>query len=254
MTTTPPGSKHFESAATGGAAPEGEYRAVSSAAVLTLLASPVAAVSLVGPQWWWVGAAVAAANVWTLARIVRSDGELIGRKASIVGTAIGFFCLGAGCSTTVVRQTWLGPEAATWADEWFKLMAAGRPELAYQYHLSPLERQPFDDRLWEYYRTRPVLSTGLKKFVQQQPARALLALGKQAEVRFCGTERYLRGELADHRRGDLFVRVYAVSFPRDGAKQTFLMRVFVARVLLDPQLGQSAWQVLGVASGLSEHI
>lgn len=231
---------------------EAPYRAVSALAVVALLASPVALVALVDPRMWWLPAACAGGAIWALDRVRRSGGELLGRKAALAALAVSIFSLAAAVSMTTFREFRITREADQWAQRWFDLMRRNSPAEAYQLQVDPRSRQEFSAGLWDFYRTRPVQARALRTFVTRQPMRALLELGERAEIRLCGTERYLHGELPDERRGDLVVRVYAVSYGEGSQRQTFLMRLLLARVILDAQTGEAGWQILGSIPGISK--
>lgn len=228
------------------------YRAVSAWAVVALLSSPVAFVALVDPRAWWLPAVCAGLAIWALDRVRRGAGELLGRKAALTALGLSIFSLAAAVSMTTLREFRVTREADQWAQRWFDLMRRNAPAEAYQLHVEPRSRQEFSAGLWDFYRTRPIQAKSLRSFVAGQPMRALLELGERAEIRPCGTERYVHGELPDERRGDLVVRVYAISYGEGSERQTFLMRLLLARVLLDPQTGESGWQILGAIPGIAD--
>ena len=118
-------------------------------------------------------------------------------------------------------------------------------EMAAQLQLKPRLRKLPGDDVWAYYRDNPTGPEVMRKFVDDRVVRNLLALGKQAQVRYYDTE-VVRA--TTHRA--TIVQVYAVTFERDGQPTTFLVRFMMQKPLRGNPAGQG-WWIVGTSTSPS---
>jgi len=219
-----------------------EYRTVSGAAVGGLVLGLLSPAALVDPVAWCIPIAGLAVSGYALVRIRQNPTALTGRKAALWGLCLAL-CFAAAAADRCYYRFRLRQEARQFAAMWFELLAAGRPERAFQLTVDEKNRQPLDDRLWEYYRNNPVERTKLDHYVapakqgdKPQPVRTLLALGPSATVR------YLSAPLQDYDAGlDVVNLRYAVTFDDAGAKKTFVLIVQLMRRKGDD--GHAFWRI-----------
>ena len=219
------------------------YRAVSGAAVASVILGLLSSLALVDPLLWVVpvvGVAVGALALW---RIARRQPALIGRRAALAGLLLSML-LGAAAVSDWYGYRWLvRREAVRFADLWFEQLADDQPQRAYQLTLGPRARQPWDDKLWESYRQNPRWRSDLEYFASQPLWRTLLALGHRANARY-----YQSAGQAKTDWGDSVSLIYAVTYDEDGGKKTFFVRLELERLQLD--LGGANFRLARATGGV----
>ena len=116
----------------------------------------------------------------------RANSFLTGRRLALAGLWLSVVFAAAGPSDWLVHRRLLRNEARQFAAVWFHDLQQGQPQKAYQLTLPPAQRQPRNDKLWDFYRNSPRWRKELELYVQTPLQRTLLALGPKATVRYYG--------------------------------------------------------------------
>ena len=209
----------------------------AAASVLIGIASPAAFLHY---GFLFVPALGAFFGVWALRRIGKDATGLSGRKTAWLGTSISLIFLVAAPTDTAAYHRVLAGEARQFSKLWLQFLTQGEPQKAYQLTLPPQDRQPFDARLWDYYRNNLQQRQHLETYTEQPAVRALLALGAKVQVRF-----YQTANVAQEINGDFVEQWYAVTYEEEGEKRSFFVRVSVERVRLAS--GGADWRILQAA-------
>ena len=160
------------------------YRALPGQAVLSLILGLVAPLALVDPTLWTVPLLGVIFSRWALRRIRQNAPAMAGRSLALTGLALSLLFLAAGPTYWYAYREFLRNEARQFCALWFKYVAQDEPQKAFQLMVAPQDRQPLDDRLWDFYRRTPSSRKLLEGNVQTPVLRTLLALGPGAHVRF----------------------------------------------------------------------
>lgn len=230
---------------------QGQYQAVSVHAVLGLLGGLAGGLAFTGLLGWLVAWAGLLLSGVALRRIARNAPHLTGRKAALTGLALSTLFVVAAPAEWIVYQRLVGAEAAQFARYWFDFLRDNQPQKAFQLTLHPLQRQPLDASLWDFYRQGPRWHHDLEDYVAQPTVRTLLALGPRAQVRLHEIEGQERQR--DH---DLVYPIFAVTYAEAGSKKTFFVRLTLERLRLtgrDRQkrpLALADWRVHLVEGGV----
>jgi hypothetical protein len=223
-----------------------EYRRLSGAAVGALALGLLSPVALVDRVAWCVPVAGILVGGYAIWQIWRNAPTLSGRKMAIWGLWLSFCFAAAAPADWLFCRYLIRQEAKQYAGLWFDLLASGRPESAYQLSASLKDRQPLDDRLWEYYRNNPAEWRKLDSYVapakegeEPRPIRTLLALGKSATARYLDTLQQF-----DDAGAEVLHLRYAVTFDDAGMKKTFFLVVQLVR--LSSEDGRAVWRINGV--------
>jgi hypothetical protein len=226
-----------------------QYRPLCGWAVAAAVLGGLSVVALVDPLGWILPAAGVAAGLAALGRIARNAEELSGRTLAWAGLGLSLFFAAATPAEWLTYRGLLRGEARQFAAGWFALLRDDQPQMAHQLTLPPDERQPLDGPLWKIYREVPELRQMLVGYVEDRLVRTLLALGRQADVRFYSIEDQER--LSDR---DLLAAVYAVSYQERGQKKTFFLRLHLARLRRSRGknwlTGHANWQLVRVEGGI----
>ena len=225
-------------------AEQNEYHALSGLAVVSLIIGILSIVSLVDPRASLVSAVGILVSCVALWRIARRSPELVGRKLAVFGLLLSLLFGSMAIGHCIAIRWVLARQSEQVCLEWFDLMQARRPELAYQLAIRPDLRAPADSDVWDYYCSNLDRHVVLGKFVDQPLSRTLLALGKKATVRFLGTEKITRLDDGDH-----IIQLYGVTFDQDGRKTTFLVRLAMLR-RYDKIMEKVVWQIVGMEGGV----
>jgi hypothetical protein len=140
------------------------YRTVSALAVLALVLGLLSAVAFAHPLLWALPAAAVGVAIAALRHIGQHPGEVIGRKAALLGmaTAVLFGC--AATSYSFAREIWLVNRSRQVADHFFSLLAAGKTHGAHQMTLMPMSRLPTESDLAAGYANNPESAKEFEKF------------------------------------------------------------------------------------------
>jgi hypothetical protein len=203
---------------------------------------------LVDSVLWFIPAAGILASAYALLKIRRNAGELTGRKAALWGLWLSLCFAAAAPADLFYYRHRVCEEANQFAMLWFELLADGRPERAFQLTTVPKDRQPLDDRLWDFYNSNVMARAALDGFVapakEGNPptaVRTLLALGKSAKVTCMGPV-----AMGSDQGVDIVFLRYAVTFDDAGAKKTFFLVLQLMR--LKTEDGRAFWRINGPPS------
>ncbi len=203
-----------------------EYRAVSGLAIGGLLLGLLSAVAFFHPSLCLIALVALAVNALALRKIAANPSVLTGRKAALVGMTLAVACATLGSSHWYASRWFIRREAQRFGAIWFEALARNEPHVAQQYGWTPDERWPFDEGLIKRYTDDPEKLEQLQGFTEAPDVRALLALGRDAEVRFYNTEGQSR------RNGeDTVAQVYAVTYSDAGVRKTFFVALSLTRWL-----------------------
>lgn len=224
------------------------YRGLCGAAAAGLILGVLSPAALVDSVLWFIPAAGILASAYALVKIRRNPAELTGRKAALWGLWLSLCFAAAAPADLFYYRYRICDEANRFAMLWFELLADGRPERAFQLNAVPKDRQPFDDRLWDYYNNNVMQRAALDAFVaparednRPTSVRTLLALGQSATVAYMGAV-----AIGSDQGADIVFLRYAVTFDDAGAKKTFFLNMQLMR--LKTEDGRAFWRILGPPS------
>ncbi|MBN1394520.1 MAG: hypothetical protein JW959_05820 [Pirellulales bacterium] len=219
------------------------YRAVPGQAVAGLIFGLLSPLALLDPLFWIVPALGAFFSCWAVRRIKGDAASLAGRGLATAGLAVSLLFAAAAPTEWLVYRGWMRGEARQCAELWFRCIRDEAPHKAHQLAVPPRQRQPFDDRLWDFYRNNPRSREALKGYTSNPAVRALLALGPRANTRFYDTTEQVRADDLD-----LVEQLYAVTYDEEGERKSFFVSVRVARPKTPGE--KTGWFVLGVEGGM----
>lgn len=223
--------------------PVGDYRAMSVLAILALAVGAVAPVALIGPGFWVVPAIALLLSLAAFWRIRRYAPHLVGKSAAWVGlTAAVVFGIGGPARWISYRWT-IEREGRAVARQWFEFLRDNDPPRAFQLTLPPQDRRRLGKDPWDFYRRDPDEWRKIHTWLTRPLVRTLLALGRNAKVRFCRTN--------DHRtsrEADSLELIYAITYGQGSQRRTFFAQVFMLRNV-NSQTGKASWQLLYARGG-----
>lgn len=222
-----------------------EYRSVSVAAIVGLILGLFAWLAWIGPLLWVLPVVGAAVSAWALRSIAASDGALIGRGAALSGLALSLMFGSAAAAAMWSEGWWLQREARPAAEHWFELLRDDQPHRAHQLTVAPRERQLPGADLWEFYRNAEDARSGLKMFVANPLVHALLAQGRDAEVRFYAAQGAAVYEGKQHVK-----LLYAVTYPQGDQRESFFASVVLERSILTDS-GEARWRIASYDGGVN---
>jgi len=221
-----------------------EYRTLSGMAVTGLVFGVLSVLGALTPWLWflaWIGVVLSALG---LRRIAQRAPALTGRWAAVAGLVLSVFLASAAPAEWYTYREMLRGQARQFAGQWFQCLRGDEPQKAYQLTRHPAYRKPLDGRLWSYYGEGTELRDELQNYVARPEVRALLALGKKAQVRYYDTQRQWR-----ENQSDMAYQVYAVTYEERGRKKTFFMGLVLARHEL-VNTRKAEWQVSSSEGGI----
>lgn len=207
------------------------YRAVSLLALFGLLLGLMSPLAIVRPLLIVVPVAAVCVSGLAIARIRKSDGRLVGRGAASLGLCLGIFFAALGPAHDATRQRLIFRQARPIAEQFFATLASGEPHKAMQLTKMSASRQPFDDRLWDYFREDDEARKELRQFVDHPLIRTLLSLGDRAKVRFYDNERLQRSSARSERASLLYAVTYNRGGQTTGKKTSFFVVITLQRVV-----------------------
>ncbi len=221
-----------------------EYRSVSVSAVISSLLAALSPAALLHPVLWMIPTVAFLLGAAAWVRIKRRPG-LIGRTAALIGCLVGGFVLATAVADHTIYQHLLSVESGKFGMQWFAYLADRAPQKAYALTLPPKHRPGLirDEVVWEFYRTGPQWRRELDAYVKDRLVRTLLAMGRDARVRYLGCEGF--GPSGDHLAA---YPLFAVSFGDGDRKTTFFVRMTIEKQMFGPQVG--AWRVLRAEGGV----
>jgi hypothetical protein len=141
------------------------YRTVSAGAVLALVLGLFSAVAFAHPLLLALPLVAIGLAIAALVRIAQRPGELIGRKAALIGLAAAVLFGCAAISYSFAREAWLVSRSRQAAEHFFSLLAAGKTHAAHQMTLMPRSRLPTDSDHAAAYANNPEGAEQFDKFV-----------------------------------------------------------------------------------------
>jgi len=206
------------------------YRAFSGLALAALVCGLLAALALVDPLLWALPVAGAALGWMALRRIKKQWPALSGRSLAWLGLVLSLVFLVAAPTQWLVYRWQVRAEAREFADMYFKYLAKGEPQKAFQLALAPQQRLPLRDdaQIWGFFRNNQKMRQGLENFVGWPVVKTLLAKRHEAIVRFYET---IDQEGVEGDR-DMVKQRYAVTYEEGGEKKTFFIDVRMMRQVL----------------------
>jgi hypothetical protein len=233
----------LEDVSDGDDSPLNEYRPVSRVAVVALALGLASAVAFLHPVLFIVPVVAVVTSLLALRQTSDPGNGLVGRGLGQVGLAMAIVLGGSGATFYFARLYFVAREAHAVSDQWFELLARGKPHMAHQLTVEPARRLPLNNRLWDFYRNNESLQASLRTFVEEPATRALLWLGPDATVRLLRTE-----SLSSKRRNQTVTQIYSVTFPDDDKKgrKSFFVRVTLKRET-DRDSGITGWRVISTS-------
>lgn len=218
------------------------YRVLSGTAVAALVFGVLSILAVLDPLAWTIPVVAVVLAAAALLSIARREGELIGRRAALIGLALALAFGGYAVSHWITGRMLLQRQARQFGMAWFEFLREGQPQKALQLTVHPNQRQPLNQSLWRYYGKDWTRRDELTTYVSRPLVRTLLELGELAEVRF-----YENEEVTGDRYRDVVKQVYAVTYEESGNEKTFFVRLRLERLHLDE--GQAAAWRLGFSEG-----
>ena len=217
----------------------GEYQAISTLAVASLLVGAASATALVGVPLWIVPLVGILLSCLALRRIDRSAGTLTGRPLALAGLGLAV-CFGtAALADHFNSQHLVARKAQQVATQWFQALARNEPQVAHQWTISPAHRARLSDyeRLKSHYDNDEKYRDALARFVGQKLIASLLRLGTRADVE---PESITINRIDDHLS---FVSlVYRVTSDEAGKPARFLIELTLEQRVI-PGRQQPGWSV-----------
>ncbi len=223
-----------------------QYRETCGLAVVGLILGLLSIAALVDPLAWLLPVAGLVVSWLALRKVTQAAPVLAGRKAALLGLIFSILFGAAGVADYVTYRNLVRRQGQRFAKEWFDLLAARRPQEAYQLAMSPADRHPLDEQLWQFYRDAPRNHRELLNFVEQRLVRTLIALGPNALVSYYGTD----GQTSGGERDTVYQR-FAVTFDDAGQRKTFFVGLTLYRHHLED--GQTVWQVADTQTDFDEN-
>jgi hypothetical protein len=224
-----------------------EYQPLSGMAVISTILGGLSPLVLIDPLAVLLPIAGIALGLAALLRIARNAPALTGRRLAMAGVGLSLLFLVAAPAEWLTYRWQIRREALQLGNAWFAMLRDDQPQMALQLTLDPRERHPLGAALAKRYRETPELRDALAAYVQKPVVRALLALGRRADVHFDSIADESR--LSDRDAIDL---VYAVSYDEGGQKKAFCVVLHLTRLRLRTAQskggwlsGRAVWQVTG---------
>jgi len=219
------------------------YRMLSGRAVVCLVFGLLSPLAMVDPMLWPIPCVGVMFGWMALRQIRKNAPEMAGRNVALAGLAVSILFLAAAPAHWQAHRRLLCKEARHFARLWFAYLAQNEPHKAYQLLKEPGERRPLDERLWDYYRSRPALREAFEGFAASPLARTLLALGTGAETRFYQSLRQWRENNAEEL--DL---LFAVTYEENHERKSFFVQMGLTRSLMPD--GGAEWRIARLRGGV----
>jgi hypothetical protein len=217
---------------------EGSYRSVSLMAVLALVLGLLSPLAFAHALLWTVPIVGAALAVAAIARIDRSSGELVGRKAAVAGLALALIAGMGAVTYTIARPLWLARRADQLAQRFLDLLAAGEAREAHQLWARPQFRFLPGGNLEELYAEHPQAQKDYESFVERPNIKDLLALGREAQIEHEKTRHTYRDEVVEYLMA--FYRVRGTTPDGEIDKR---IKLIIERAMQEDK--QERWRVSG---------
>ncbi|HEV3003269.1 MAG TPA: hypothetical protein VGX78_02365 [Pirellulales bacterium] len=195
------------------------YRPVCGLAVAGMVLSVLSMTSYIHPFFWTLAVVGVLVSAAALRRIAIAP-TMVGRRAAWAGLVLSLLFGSSAIAHTVLKPVRVRGDARQFAAEWFSALRLGHHAVAHQMTLVHWRRLDSDRPVEWLYGENPILNGALEKYLTQEPARTLAALGERAHVRFVRNERF-KVTLDDYTVDD----VYEVSAGEPGPPMQRLLKV-----------------------------
>jgi hypothetical protein len=202
------------------------YQAISVLAIAALIVGAASAVALIAIPLWIVPLVGIVLSGLALGHVERSAGALAGRSLALAGLGLSV-CFGvAGIAAYWNSQRLVADQAQQAAEKWFQALAEDEPQRAHQMTLHMRDRAGVSshDQLAAFYQNDQKQSERLAKFVGNDPAKILLALGKRAHVQ-------LESTASVDETLSVVIQVYKVTYQNVGKPEQFSVRLVLTSVI-----------------------
>jgi hypothetical protein len=219
----------------------GDYQAISTLAVASLLVGGASATALVGVPLWIVPLVGILLSCLALRRIDRSAGTLVGRPLALAGLGLAV-CFGTAALVSHFNaQHLLGRKARQAASQWLEALAHDEPRVAHQWTLAPPSRAKSSDpeELRRFYDDDEKRRDGLARFVAQPLIASLLRLGTGADAELEST----KIDRIDEKLSFVSL-VYRVKYDDHGQPAQFSIELTLEQRSL-PARSQPGWSMRG---------
>jgi hypothetical protein len=216
--------------------PQAPYHSVSVLAIFALVMGFLSPLAFVHELLWALPLAGIAISVVAIARIDRSEGALVGRRAAVLGLAISIFCGLGAITQAATRRLWLAYRAERMAERFVDLLREGKSREAHQLWTRPQLRLLPGGDLEALYAANPAATKDYAGFLEREVIKDLLSLRDEAEVEHEKT----RLTFSDPHRDYLMV-FYRLHGPTT-AGQIDKQIKFVIEYATDEE-GQAQWRV-----------
>jgi len=166
--------------------PVAQYRSISPTAIGAVALGLASALILTTPLLALIPVAAIVVAIVALRGIAASEGQLAGRSVAITGLCLATLFLGIGLTRHLARQRLLEKRAREMSDVFFDLLEKGNLQAAHQFRQSPTLRITSPDAIAEHYASNQEAAKDLQTFGTSPGIKDIVALGKQADVRFEG--------------------------------------------------------------------
>jgi hypothetical protein len=175
--------------------------------------------SYIHPFFWTLAVVGVLLSAAALRRIAVAP-TMVGRRAAWAGLVLSLLFGSSAIAHTALKPVRVRGDARQFASEWFSALRLGQHAEAHQMTLVHWRRLDSERPVDWLYGESPVLKRALEKYLAQEPARTLAALGERAEVRFVRNERF-KVTLDDYTVDD----VYEVSAGDPGPPAVRLLKI-----------------------------
>jgi hypothetical protein len=217
------------------------YRALSSLALVGLLAGLLSPLAMFSSLLWLVPLAAMVVSGLALRRIAARRSDLVGRPAALAGLVLGVTFLVAAPVSDMLYRHFLRQQARQFAQIWIDAVRQGDKFKAHHLMIEPGRRLPLESNLAVYYAKKPQWQRMLDEFCKEPAMKLLFALGPKAEIRFYETAAEGRTDIYD-----VVKQTYAVTY-EDAEKQqkTFFITLVLQRSV-NTGSRQANWTLAGV--------
>jgi len=190
------------------------YRALSSLAMLALLAGLLSPLAMFAPSLWLAPLAAVILAGLALWRIARRAPDLIGRAAALTGLMLGVAFLVAAPVDEMVYRYCLRQQAREFAAMWIDAVRHGEVYKAHHLMVDPKHRQSLESKLADFYVANETWRRSLNYFRNEPVMRTLFRLGQDAQIRFYETRAEGHSDVFDYVQ-----QIYAVTYYPDEEKK-----------------------------------
>ncbi|WP_254512181.1 hypothetical protein [Anatilimnocola floriformis] len=157
-----------------------QYRAISFWAVATLIVGLAAPLALVGPLLWWVPLATIPLGIVAFRQLRQLDPRYVGQTAAVIGVCSAALFFAWAVSQRMSRELQITAEAKQLADDYLKLILAGKIPAAHQIQTAAARRQTDEANLDAFYEAQAEAGRDLQTFRSLEPVKYLA--GQQGKI------------------------------------------------------------------------